>query len=181
MQAAENHEVNLLGIDSPTQLQPSEGNMIPDFLKETASPDPSDGSPLMPPNSLRTSFGQVPGPIFTIEKELDITAEDFHKKKRHVLVMTAAGKPVYSRYGDEAELSPEFATLNVVVNKLAAIRCDGKESKVRMITTDVNKTLVKYRDALIFVVISKVMQDSEAVLEAVIDSVAAQVINPDFR
>jgi hypothetical protein len=34
------------------------------------------------------------------------------------MIMTDAGKPVYSRYGDEEILSPFFATISAVIHKV---------------------------------------------------------------
>ena len=43
--------------------------------------------------------------------------EEFFTKKRHYLIMTDGGKPVYSRYGDEVENNSIFATISAMVTK----------------------------------------------------------------
>jgi hypothetical protein len=38
--------------------------------------------------------------------------------RKHYLIFTDAGKPIYSRYGDEEILAPFFATLAAVIPKI---------------------------------------------------------------
>jgi vacuolar fusion protein MON1 len=38
--------------------------------------------------------------------------------RKHYLIFTDAGKPIYSRYGDENNLAPFFATLSAVIPKI---------------------------------------------------------------
>lgn len=38
--------------------------------------------------------------------------------RKHYLIFTDAGKPIYSRYGDEQTLAPFFATLSAVIPKI---------------------------------------------------------------
>jgi hypothetical protein len=41
-----------------------------------------------------------------------------YKIRKHYLIFTDAGKPIYSRYGDENILAPFFATLSAVIPKI---------------------------------------------------------------
>lgn len=149
------------------------GNQIAEFLKDLHSP--MDGSPALPGSLRSSSMGQQLPLIYDIDKEQEITADDFRAKHRHLIVMTSAGKPVYSRYGDEAELSPVVATLNVVVNKLAAIRGQSKHTGVHRIETSTNKTIVVTRLGLIVAVISKDKSDSDNVMKTMADVIVKQV------
>ena len=46
--------------------------------------------------------------------------EAWFAHKNHILVFTAAGKPVYSRYGNEDNLLGLSATLSAIIGKLAS-------------------------------------------------------------
>jgi hypothetical protein len=52
----------------------------------------------------------------------DVTIDDelteFFKIRKHFLIMSEAGKPIYSRYGDEEVLSPFFATISAIIHKM---------------------------------------------------------------
>ena len=47
--------------------------------------------------------------------EEDNICEEFFHHKRHFFILTFAGKPVYTRYGDEVKLSSFFASLSTMV------------------------------------------------------------------
>lgn len=51
--------------------------------------------------------------------EEDNMSENFFKHKRHFFIFTFAGKPVFTRYGDEIKLSSFFASLSTMVQKMA--------------------------------------------------------------
>ena len=46
-----------------------------------------------------------------------LSLEEFYNKKRHFLIMSDGGKPVYSRYGDPIENNSIFATLSAMITK----------------------------------------------------------------
>jgi hypothetical protein len=52
----------------------------------------------------------------------DVTIDDdlteFYRIRKHFLIMSEAGKPIYTRYGNEEELSPFFATVSAIIHKL---------------------------------------------------------------
>lgn len=56
------------------------------------------------------------------KKYVDQGEEDeaWYAHKNHILVFTAAGKPVYSRYGNEDNLLGLSATLSAIIGKLAS-------------------------------------------------------------
>ena len=49
------------------------------------------------------------------------------KIRKHYFILTEAGKPVYSRFGDEIELAPFFATLSAVVPKVQSFFWDSEK------------------------------------------------------
>lgn len=46
----------------------------------------------------------------------DFTQEAWRKHKKHMFMLSIAGKPIYSRYGDEQQLSPFTATLSALLS-----------------------------------------------------------------
>lgn len=76
-------------------------------------------SPNKPSSNTQT---RIQEPVFGVEKLTEISKEDFYKKKRQVFVITDTGKPVYSRYGEEADIAPIIATFNVILIKMANLR-----------------------------------------------------------
>ena len=46
------------------------------------------------------------------------TMFEFYQIRKHFLIFSEAGKPIYSRYGDEMILAPFFATLSAVMPKI---------------------------------------------------------------
>lgn len=116
-------------------------------------------------------------PLFNMDKELEITLDEFNKKKRHVIVMTEAGKPVYTRYGEEAEISPIVATLSVIVNKLRNIRGDGNNLELKRIENTHGKTLIflKYRMFLIY--ITKDKRDNDFLIAQLADLIFHHVMS----
>ena len=56
-------------------------------------------------------------------KDIDIgeELEEFYKIRKHFLIFTEAGKPVYTRYGDEMVIAPFFATLSAIIPKVQSL------------------------------------------------------------
>ena len=50
--------------------------------------------------------------------EISESLDEMYKIRKHFLVFTDAGKPIYSRFGDESVLAPFFATLSAVIPKI---------------------------------------------------------------
>ena len=55
----------------------------------------------------------------TLQNEVTIDEEftEFFMFRKHFLIMSEAGKPIYTRYGDEEVLSPFFATISAIITK----------------------------------------------------------------
>ena len=59
----------------------------------------------------------------TLQGHQDIKIDDddlgeFYEFQKHFMIMTEAGKPIYSRFGDEEILSPVFATISAIIHKI---------------------------------------------------------------
>lgn len=59
-------------------------------------------------------------PTLQKKEAIEIKDEDmsqFYSCEKHFLIMTEAGKPIYSRFGDEDVLSTLFSTIIAVIHK----------------------------------------------------------------
>lgn len=68
--------------------------------------------------------------------DISDTLSEFYQIRKHFLIFTDAGKPIYSRYGDENILAPFVATLSAVMPKIQNYFWDpnvhAKENKNKM-------------------------------------------------
>ena len=82
--------------------------------------------------------------------------EEFFIKKRHYLIMSDGGKPVYSRYGDPIENNSIFATLSAMITKFTIFNSnDGDKENLNVITNNKNKIVFLKKGQLIFIALSK--------------------------
>ena len=114
-------------------------------------------------------------PIFSIEKYENASQKDFYKKKRQLFVLTEAGKPVYSRYGNESNLSTVMATFSVIIHKMTKHRGNGIKNKIHCIHTNVNRVFFMHKNQLFFVIISTKKSDTAIQLQKVLETVAFQI------
>ena len=68
--------------------------------------------------------------LYPAMKEIEICEEmtEFYLIKRHYLIFTEAGKPVYTRYGDEQVLAPYFASMSAIIPKIQSFFWDNERS-----------------------------------------------------
>jgi len=82
--------------------------------------------------------------------------EEFFVKKRHYLIMSDGGKPVYSRYGDPIENNSIFATLSAMITKFTIFNSnDSDKENLNVITNNKNKIVFLKKGQLIFIALSK--------------------------
>ena len=82
--------------------------------------------------------------------------EEFFIKKRHYLMMSDGGKPVYSRYGDPIENNSIFATLSAMITKFTVFNSNDSDKEfLNVITNSKNKIAFLKKGQLIFIAISK--------------------------
>ena len=82
--------------------------------------------------------------------------EEFFIKKRHYLIMSDGGKPVYSRYGDPIENNSIFATLSAMITKYTIFNSnDTDKENLNVITNNKNKIVFLKKGQLIFIALSK--------------------------
>jgi hypothetical protein len=74
----------------------------------------------------QNTIKQIGGVAPMIEDiEISENLAEFYRIRKHYLILTDAGKPVYSRYGDEQILAPFFATMSAVIPKMQSYFWDG--------------------------------------------------------
>mmetsp|Transcript_1564 Transcript_1564/g.1371 ORF Transcript_1564/g.1371 Transcript_1564/m.1371 type:complete len:124 (+) Transcript_1564:40-411(+) len=113
----------------------------------------------------------IPPQVKKFEDE-DESSDSFYKHKRHLFVFTQAGKPIYTRYGDELRLATYIASISTIFQKLMIPKGDQeKPSKVRMLENNKSKTVVVYREHLVFMIVTREKQDSVLYLTSIIDNV----------
>ena len=82
--------------------------------------------------------------------------EEFYTKKRHFLIMSDGGKPVYSRYGDPIENNSIFATLSAMITKFTIFNSKNSfKENVNIISNKKNKIVFLKKGQLIFIALSK--------------------------
>jgi len=58
--------------------------------------------------------------------EISDSLDELYRIRKHFLILTDAGKPVYTRYGDEMMLAPFFATFSAIIPKIQSYFWDNK-------------------------------------------------------
>ena len=82
--------------------------------------------------------------------------EQFFTKKRHFLIMSDGGKPVYSRYGDPIENNSIFATISAMITKFTIFNSDNSSKEdLNVISNNKNKIVFLKKGQLIFIALSK--------------------------
>ena len=84
--------------------------------------------------------------------------EEFFTKKKHFLIMSDGGKPVYSRYGDPIENNSIFATLSLsaMITKFTIFNSDNSNKEnLNIISNNKNKIVFLKKGQLIFIALSK--------------------------
>ena len=61
------------------------------------------------------------------EIEIKESLEEFYQIRKNFLIFSEAGKPIYSRFGDEMNLAPFFATMSAVMPKIQSYFWDPSQ------------------------------------------------------
>ena len=86
----------------------------------------------------------------------EIKLDKFFTKKRHFLIMTDGGKPVYSRFGDAIENNSIFATISAMITKFTIFNSTNNfKEEINVISNNKNKIVFVKKGQLIFIALSK--------------------------
>eukprot|EP01016_Furgasonia_blochmanni_P044612 TRINITY_DN6210_c0_g1_i4.p1 TRINITY_DN6210_c0_g1~~TRINITY_DN6210_c0_g1_i4.p1 ORF type:complete len:240 (+),score=43.35 TRINITY_DN6210_c0_g1_i4:170-889(+) len=116
----------------------------------------------------------------TVSKNPNEDAEDstFFAHKRHIFILTFAGKPVYSRYGDEVKLSSYFASLAALVQKFSVYYSAVKTpTYLRYVQNENTLTVFLFRQKLCYVCLTKDLTDTVPFLTNMLESLNLQIIS----
>ena len=101
------------------------------------------------------------------KRNANMKLDEFFTKKRHYLIMTDGGKPVYSRYGDEVENNSIFATISAMITKFTIFNNkDNYKEEINIISNNKNKIVFMKKGQLIFIALSKKINDSVSLLHS---------------
>ncbi|XP_041037330.1 vacuolar fusion protein MON1 homolog A-like isoform X2 [Carcharodon carcharias] len=99
--------------------------------------------------------GPAPPPAPSHRNE-DVTADSWRAHRKHVFVLSEAGKPIYSRYGNEEALS---STMGVMMALVSFVQ-DGN-NVIRSIQSDDYKVVFSQQGPLVLVSVSRSRQSEE--------------------
>lgn len=89
--------------------------------------------------------------------EITENLDEFYRIRKHFIVLTDAGKPVYTRYGDEMTLAPFIATISAIIPKIQSYFWDNNTdarqntNKLRTIVSDRYKCYLLQKGGLIYI------------------------------
>ena len=112
------------------------------------------------------------------KRNASLKYEEFFTKKRHYLIMTDGGKPVYSRYGDEVENNSIFATISAMITKFTIFNStDTFKEELNVISNKKNKIVFMKKGQLIFISFSKMPKDSVSLLYSQLEMIYNQLMS----
>ncbi|EAR95565.1 trafficking protein MON1 (macronuclear) [Tetrahymena thermophila SB210] len=117
---------------------------------------------------------------FSINKHnnYQITSPEYNKHKRHVYIMTKAGRPVYVRYGDEIESSSFIATMGAIFEKFHIyFSSDKSNSKWQKMIIKNKEIHFLYRKQLVYICVTALPQKGSNLLENNSNKTAYQQVN----
>ena len=108
----------------------------------------------------------------------ELKYEEFFNKKRHYLIMTDGGKPVYSRYGDEVENNSIFATFSAMITKFTIFNSNNNyKEELNVISNKKNKIVFMKKGQLIFIAFSKKINDTISLLHSQLEFIYNQLMS----
>ncbi|KAM9410810.1 vacuolar fusion protein MON1 homolog A isoform 2-T3 [Pholidichthys leucotaenia] len=93
------------------------------------------------------------------EEEEDVCSEAWRSHKKHVFVLSEAGKPIYTRYGSEEALSSTMGVMMALVSFVEA-----KKNIIRSIHADGCKVVFLTKSPLVLVGVSQTCQSDKELL-----------------
>ncbi|KXS14120.1 DUF254-domain-containing protein [Gonapodya prolifera JEL478] len=90
-----------------------------------------------------------PGQRMRLHHHEDVTSPRWYAHKKHFFILSSAGKPIYTRYGDESKLSSFMGVVQAVVSFFAE-----EEDGIRSIHTPTHTFVFLFRWPLYFLCVS---------------------------
>ena len=115
--------------------------------------------------------------IYKGKENLSLKLDSFYKKKRHFLIMTEGGNPIYSRYGDAIENNSIFATISAIIIKFTFFNNKQNfKEQLNVISNDKSKIVFLQKGKLIFIAISK-KNDTISLLQSQLEYLSNQLMS----
>ncbi|KAJ3334130.1 hypothetical protein HDU93_008099, partial [Gonapodya sp. JEL0774] len=102
-----------LASQSPADIE----NAVADAASETVLP--MRGSKKRGAQRSPSAPVYQPGQRTRLHYHEDVTSQKWYAHKKHFFILSAAGKPIYSRYGDESKLSGFMGVIQAIVSFFA--------------------------------------------------------------
>uniref|UniRef100_A0A8B9Z8Z6 Vacuolar fusion protein MON1 homolog n=1 Tax=Anas platyrhynchos TaxID=8839 RepID=A0A8B9Z8Z6_ANAPL len=96
--------------------------------------------------------------VLSGKEEEDVTMDAWRMHRKHVFVLSEAGKPVYSRYGSEEALSSTMGVMMALVSFLEA-----DKNAIRSIHADGYKVVFVRRSPLVLVAVARTRQSEQEI------------------
>ncbi|XP_005724646.1 vacuolar fusion protein MON1 homolog B isoform X1 [Pundamilia nyererei] len=106
-------------------------------------------SPLLEAGTLESSS-------FTSHRDEDVTADSWRQHRKHVFVLSEAGKPIYSRYGSEEALS---STMGVMMALVSFVQ--SGDNIIRSVYSDEHTVVFLQKGPLVLVCVSSSHQSEQ--------------------
>ncbi|XP_001521011.3 vacuolar fusion protein MON1 homolog B isoform X1 [Ornithorhynchus anatinus] len=152
--------------NGPVELGPGPGPPQPEGASEKELSDSASTDNTLEDSSeySRQSLGvgssvgleKPPGPVALGQRDEDVTAESWRSRRKHVFVLSEAGKPIYSRYGNEEALS---STMGVMMALVSFIQ--SGDNAIRSIFSDDHKLVFVQQGPLVLVSVSRTLQSEQ--------------------
>ncbi|XP_029466625.1 vacuolar fusion protein MON1 homolog B-like [Rhinatrema bivittatum] len=94
--------------------------------------------------------------VVTAHRDDDVTAEGWRARRKHVFVLSEAGKPIYSRYGNEEALS---STMGVMMALVSFVQTGN--NCIRSIYSADQKVVFLQQGPLVLVSVSRTLQSEQ--------------------
>ncbi|KAM4613088.1 vacuolar fusion protein MON1 homolog B isoform 1-T1 [Polymixia lowei] len=95
-------------------------------------------------------------PAFLSHREEDVTAESWRQHRKHVFVLSEAGKPIYSRYGSEEALS---STMGVMMALVSFVQ--SGDNIIRSVYSEEHTVVFLQKGPLVLVCVSSSRQSEQ--------------------
>lgn len=100
--------------------------------------------------------GTQESPAFMSHRDEDVTAESWRQHRKHVFVLSEAGKPIYSRYGSEEALS---STMGVMMALVSFVQ--SGDNIIRSVYSEEHTVVFLQKGPLVLVCVSSSRQSEQ--------------------
>ncbi|KAJ2792303.1 Vacuolar fusion protein mon1 [Coemansia guatemalensis] len=116
------------------------------------------------------SADEQDGPL-AAEKLEDFHSAEWQSRERHFLVLSSAGKPIYTRYGNEAQLSTLMSAVQAIIASF-----NDMSDPVRSMNTG-SHTIVFYINGPLYLLAVSSRNDPEELLRSELQLVHSQIVS----